>query len=246
MKMIFLFLIILSTSPLSVLAQDGPDRDIYCERENKCPAPILCQIETTKNGKSYSTGGGWGSDQNSALANFLNRYPENNQDEFKAIPKWCRDVQKARAEREALAANPELRCQGRGFIKSLPAACEIPRNRWADCCVGSLCDEVIIKECNQQSRLKSSPIGLVVDSVRGVDEGYNYVVEFRVTNNQSFQIKDILIKCDQIGKSGTILFSNEEVLYDFISPKITKQFSQKFSSHKQMNSVSCQIKAYKK
>jgi hypothetical protein len=229
-------------------AQDGSDRVMPCERDNSCRAAVFCAIETTKNGKPIGGAGGWGASEKDAIADFLNRNPMFKADEFGFSIRYCRDVAKAKLQRDFEAANPEAKCAHKmGFIKELPASCDIPKSRWADCCRGSLCEEYILQESSQQTKLKSNPVGFSQDYVGKINDGYGYFVEYRVTNNLNQKIKDFLLSCNQISKSGTVLASNAETIYDLVEPGQTKKFKQEFLGvHKQTNSVDCQLKSYKK
>ena len=245
-KLLFLTLMFLMFQ--SCFAQLGPDSILPCETDNSCQSSVFCTVVTTKNGMPFSRGGGWGYSEQEALSDFLRRYPENGAGEYKSSIDWCRDTAKARLRREVVKANPEERCvPGKGFIKELPAGCDIPRSTWAECCRGALCEEPILQECRKQIKLKSSPVAFSQDYVGNIKDGYGYFVEFRISNNQNQKIKDFMLSCNQISKSGTVLVTNKEIVYDLVEPGQTKKFKQEFTGvHKQTNSIDCEMKSYKK
>lgn len=70
---------------------------------------------------------------------------------------------------------------------------------------------------------------------------------FIITNNNSFQIKDIEIECQHYAKSGTIIDSNKRTIFDVVpanSKKIFDNFNMGFV-HIQAASTSCHIKKIK-
>ena len=75
--------------------------------------------------------------------------------------------------------------------------------------------------------------------------GFDNIMEvnFTITNEGQYTVKDIEITCTHYAKSDTRIDSNERVIYDVIAPSETKKF-EKFSMgfiHSQAVSSSCNI-----
>jgi hypothetical protein len=220
---------------------------------------FMCTIIASKDGKLVVKDNVSVQKEEDAVSVFIARYAYTKDPGITVSNEGCYDRRKnssggddwqnqKKLQREREAASREAMCiPQKGFIKELPTGCDIPKSRWADCCRGGLCEEHILQECSQQTKLKSNPVGFTQDYVGKINDGYGYFVEYRVTNNLNQKIKDFLLSCNQISKSGTVLISNKETIYDLVEPGQTKKFKQEFIGvHKQTNSVDCELKSYKK
>ena len=79
-------------------------------------------------------------------------------------------------------------------------------------------------------------------------EGFGNVMEatFTIKNGSRFDIKDIEIRCEHAGKSGTRIDSNTRTIYDIIKAGETREFKD-FNMgfiHSQAESSSAQIKDF--
>ena len=66
-----------------------------------------------------------------------------------------------------------------------------------------------------------------------------------VRNNTNKTIKDIVFNCQQFAKSGTVLVTNNQTVYDVWNSSQSKTISIKFIKHEQVESMICNAVSWK-
>ena len=70
-------------------------------------------------------------------------------------------------------------------------------------------------------------------------------VKLEARNNLNKIVKDITIKCNQLGNSGTIIKSDSKIFFDTWEPSQIKKISYKIFKHEQISRLSCEVTGWK-
>jgi hypothetical protein len=78
-----------------------------------------------------------------------------------------------------------------------------------------------------------------------VTDQFHISSKMEVRNNTNKTIKDIVFNCQQFAKSGTVLVTNNQTVYDVWNSSQSKTISIKFIKHQQVESMTCKAVSWK-